>query len=80
MVFDNEHLLTRDRVDFEDYWLLLGYDSDKIDYHIGLDFKVGPGELIIVDEADALMFKDPIKFQEFTSECACICFTATPDN
>jgi hypothetical protein len=40
---------------------------------------VGPNELVIVDEADALMFKDPIKFNQFTSECACICFTATPD-
>jgi hypothetical protein len=41
---------------------------------------VGPNELVIVDEADALMFKDPIKFNSFSSECACICFTATPDN
>ena len=80
MVFDNGHLLNRDRVDFQDYWLLLSYDSDKIQYHTGFDFQVGLNELVIVDEADALMFNDPIKFQQFTSDCACICFTATPDN
>jgi len=57
------HLLNRDRVDFEDYWLLLSYDADRIEYHIGFDFQVGPNELVIVDEADALMFNDPIKFQ-----------------
>ena len=80
LVFDNEHLLKRDRADFEDFWMLLGYDAGKIEYHVGCDFKVGPNELAIVDEVDALMFKDPIKFQQFISECACICFTATPDN
>ena len=62
MVFDNGHLLNRDRVDFEDYWLLLSYCDDRIEYHTGFDFKVGLNELVIVDEADALMFKDPIKF------------------
>ena len=80
IVFENEHLLNRDRVDFEDYWLLLSYESDKIEYHVGCDFQVGQHELVIVDEADALMFNDPIKFQQFTSDCVCICFTATPDN
>ena len=62
IVFDNGHLLNRDRVDFEDYWLLLSYCDDRIEYHTGFDFKVGLNELVIVDEADALMFKDPIKF------------------
>jgi hypothetical protein len=38
MVFDNEHLLKRDAADFEGYWLLLSYDSDKIEYHTGIDF------------------------------------------
>ena len=38
IVFENEHLLKRDRADFEDYWLLLSYESDKIEYHVGCDF------------------------------------------
>ena len=80
MAFENEHLLKRDQSEFEYYWMLLSFGDDKIEYHVGHDFTVEAGELVVVDEADALMFKDPTAFQKFTSSCACICFTATPDN
>lgn len=80
MVFENKHLLERDQKDFETYWQLLSYDDDMIQYHIGIDFKVGPNELVIIDEADALIFRQPDEFQKFTNDTACICFTATPDN
>ena len=26
------------------------------------------------------MYEDPVKFREFVAKCACICFTATPDD
>lgn len=35
MVFENQHLLQRD---FVDYWMMLGYDETRIEYHIDLDF------------------------------------------
>jgi hypothetical protein len=38
------------------------------------------GELVIIDESDATMYEDPVKFREFVAKCACICFTATPDD
>lgn len=63
LVFENQHLLQRDRIDFESYWLLLGYDSTQVDYHVGLDFAVQPGELVIVDAADSLIFRDSVHFQ-----------------
>ena len=60
MVYENQHLLDRDKADFDSYWILLGYDmSNVVEYHLGLEFKPTLGELIIVDEADTFMFNDP---------------------
>lgn len=36
--------------------------------------------MVIVDEADALLYSGPEKFRDFVAKCACICFTATPDD
>lgn len=55
LVFENEHLLSRDKRDFESYWDLLMYGDDKVQYHVGIDFKPGATELIIIDEADIFM-------------------------
>jgi hypothetical protein len=38
MVFENQHLLQRDKADFEDYWMMLGFDEDRVEYHIKLNF------------------------------------------
>jgi len=81
LIFENNHLLARDKSDFESYWLLLGYGEDKIEYHVGCcGFKPAVGELVIVDEADTFMLGDPVGFATFIDECCCLCFTATPDN
>lgn len=37
--------------------------ENKVEYHIGVDFEVKSNELIIVDEADTLIFENPIKFR-----------------
>jgi hypothetical protein len=66
MVYSNVHLMKRDMEDFESYWLLLDCES-QIGYHVGIDFKVLPGELLVIDEADAIMFADPTKFFEFSA-------------
>lgn len=80
LVFDSKHLMERDRNDFKAYWLLLGYDESQVEYHLGCNFEPTEGGLVIVDEIDAIMFKDPIKFNEVVSGCLVIGFTATPDN
>jgi hypothetical protein len=80
LVFESKHLMERDIKDFEAYWMLLDYDIAQVEYHLGCDFKPAYGELIIVDEADAIMFKDPIKFNELIDGCLVLGFTATPDN
>ena len=60
--------------------MLISFE-DKIEYHVGIDdIKIEPNELLIVDEADSLLFKDPKKFIEVLSVRPCICFTATPDD
>lgn len=81
LVFDSKHLLERDKKDFEAYWMLLGYDVSHIEYHLDCSsFKSTDGDLIIIDEADAIMFKDPIQFNEAINACLVLGFTATPDN
>lgn len=78
LVFENEHLLNRDKSDFQDFWDLLQYGEDKIQYHVGCGFIPSPDELIIVDEADTFMLDNPESFSTFIQSCCCICFTATP--
>lgn len=58
--------------------MLFGIEG-KVEYHVGCDFEPKAGELIIVDEADSLIFSEPVKFRQFIQKNACICFTATPD-
>lgn len=80
LVFESKHLLERDRRDFGAYWLLLGYGESQVEYHLGCNFKPGSGDLVIIDEADAIMFNDPVKFSEAIDGCLVLGFTATPDN
>jgi hypothetical protein len=80
LVFDSKHLLERDKSDFEAYWVLLGYNESQVEYHLGCNFKSADGDLVIIDEADAIMFKDPIMFNEDINGCLVLGFTATPDN
>ena len=80
-IFSGKHLMERDVIDFESYWLLLDYDESKVECHVGLDnWKPAQGELLIIDEIDHIIFRDPIAFSEFVDGCLVIGFTATPDD
>ena len=57
IVFENAYLMKRDKDDFEDWWSLLNFET-KIEYCVGIDFESSPNELIIVDEADSLIFSE----------------------
>ena len=60
---------------------MLAGEESPIEYHVGIDFAVAnERELVIIDEADALLYADPVKFRDFVNNCACVCFTATPDD
>jgi hypothetical protein len=64
MVFNNKHLMERDRKDFEDLWSLTEH-RDKVQYHTGLDFEPEENSLILVDESDRHMFDEPKNFAKF---------------
>ena len=55
-------------------------DPSQVEGHTDIDFEVQDGELVIVDESDSLMYSNPEKFRDFIAKCACVCFTATPDD
>lgn len=79
LVFDSQYLMLRDKKHFASWWLLLG-KQNAIEYHVGMDFVCQQGEIILVDEADELIFDDPAKFLHRVQQHYCICLTATPDN
>ena len=64
LIFDNEQLMMRDKADFEDLWILLGFDAESADavvqYHVGYGFEVKQNELLVFDEVDAFMFAEPV--------------------
>lgn len=78
MVYLNQHLCERDKVDSLQMLTLFSFE-DKVEYHIGYDFELKANELIIVDEADVFIFENPVKFRQFVSKNACLCYTATPE-
>lgn len=79
LIFDNKHLMERDKADFENLWRLSGCQN-KVEYHIGYDFKPEENSLILIDESDRVMFVQPKSFVNFLGKKFCICFTATPSN
>lgn len=59
IVIPNSYLLQRDQVRFA---ALLQSFSTQITYTSELDFVVTPNQLVIVDEADDLLYKQPHAF------------------
>ncbi len=79
MVFANTRLMDRDKAEFHQFWLLSGV-SEKVFYQVGTGFSCESGDLLVVDESDFLIFKDPVVFSALSTKCRCICLTATPDD
>ena len=80
LVYENQYLLDRDRIEFEKYWTFFDETKDRVEYHVGLEFEHNDNEMIIFDEVDSLMFSQPISFRKIINKCIAIGFTATPDN
>ena len=79
VAFDNKTLHDRDLAAFESLWILMDC-TEKVQYHIGFDFRSEETELILVDESDTASFKGHEMFAKLIEGRVCICFTATPDN
>ena len=62
IVVPNAALKRRDESDFGDYWKFSGLET-CVKYHDKLDFKPTKMDLLIVDEADKLVFEDPLQAQ-----------------
>ena len=72
--------MNRDKKEFSDYWLLSGFD-ERIEYHTSLDFECNNREIVIIDEADHLMLREPIHFKKYLKNVPTICLTSTlPDS
>jgi hypothetical protein len=81
LVYCNKDLLERDRQDFATYLQLLDNYAVQVEYHVGYaNIEPREDELVVIDEADVLIYVDPEAFRAFIAKCACLCFTATPDD
>lgn len=46
----------------------------------GIAAKKNPNHVIIVDEADDIIFRNPLRFNTLVGSLQCVCFTGSPDN
>ncbi|TNV74326.1 hypothetical protein FGO68_gene416 [Halteria grandinella] len=51
MIYDNKHLMERDKADFEDLWWL-GECQDMVEHHKLCGFQPQDNSLILIDESD----------------------------
>ena len=75
-VLPNKMLMQRELQEFGDYWRL-SQSEDRVAYHCAFDFQHEPGELIIIDEADFLVLKNPGSVAEFLGETNVIGFSSS---
>ena len=79
IVIPNESLLRRDKNEYQDYWKMSNL-SNKVEYHSNAKFKPKSNSVVIVDEADELIFGDPLTFDKLLTHGQIIGLTATvPD-
>ncbi len=72
----NKQLRRRDQEEFSGFWNLVG-KSNKVHYEKDLKFKSGTKSLILMDEADHLLWTDPETFFSGFNGRLGICFTAS---
>ena len=77
IVIPNKALLKRDKKDFADYWCL-GSLEGRVHYHEDLNFRHGKSDVLLIDEADQLVFADPLLLRKALRQSSAIGFTATP--
>jgi hypothetical protein len=79
MVFSSKRLMDRDLEEYTYFWKLAGL-TDKVSYRVGLLFDRSDSSMLIIDESDNLLFRDPLQFKAMMATSRCICLTATADD
>jgi hypothetical protein len=79
MVFSSERLMNRDLEEYAYFWRLAGL-TDKVSYRVGLTFDRSDSSMLVIDESDNLLFRDPLQFKAMMTTSRCICLTATADD
>lgn len=69
-------LLNRDKSQFKHYWTVSN-TTERVHYHQSFDFSVRKNDVILVDEADYLIFKNPEAFYRSASQAPTISMTAS---
>jgi hypothetical protein len=77
IVIPGESLKNRDLDDFKDFFENNDL-SEKVLYHTDIAFSRKLGDLVLIDEADSFIYKDPKTFKTFISTHHTVCFSATP--
>ena len=55
MIYTNKVLMEKDLNDFKQLWTI-SKNSDAVVYHEDIEFTVGDGELVIIDEAEEYIY------------------------
>jgi hypothetical protein len=79
MVFSSKRLMDRDIEEYAYFWKLAGL-TDRVFYRVGLLFDRIDSSMLVIDESDSLLFRDPLQFKAMTTTSRCICLTATADD
>ena len=69
-------LMNRDKEEFSDYWVK-SCNVQKVEYHTNFEFDMEEGAIIISDEADYLMLKNPQAFFDAAKSYPMISMTAS---
>jgi hypothetical protein len=69
--------MERDRAAFQQYWLL-SKNERRMHHVVGLEHEFSKSSLLLMEEADQLIFDNPQKACLLFQEHPCACFTATP--
>ena len=76
MIYTNKVLMEKDQNDFKQLWTISA-KSDAVVYHEDIEFDVGEGDLVVIDEAEEYIYGNTKHFLEFVGEHRVICLTAT---
>ena len=76
MIYTNKVLMEKDQNDFKQLWTISA-KSDAVVYHEDIEFDVGEGDLVVIDEAEEYIYGSTKHFLEFVGEHRVICLTAT---
>ena len=75
-VYSTDHLRARDNSSFQNLWSLTDL-SARVQTHTSMDFEKRERDLLLIDEADDLLYSNPKEFLEKVKDNTFILFTAT---